>query len=430
MAKINNVYSNNARTTLNGSITSTASTIVVTSAATFPAATTGQQFFITLDDGTNSEIVKVASVAGNTFSGCVRGQDGTTGTVFASGTIVSHRVVAQNMRELARLDDHMSFLTDITYLANPATMNGDSYICAGVTAEGAPNIALSTNTSGGNCWTFVSYPAVAYSGYAPVGCTTTRVPFTGANTTFVDALPKAYILQFITGAQRGVSRFISSVDSTGINFTPAIPSAAASGDAIAVYQYIGKNVYTRLSTIDTHLSTLDSTTAAHTGQISTLNSTVSTNTANIATNTTNIATNTASIASLSSSKANLNSPGLTGIPTSPTPAASDNSTKIATTAFVNNIFSANENLASNGELQLPGGFQMKWATVTVSGSGTSYTWASLGITDFNTACFGITANSNHSTGPMDIVSYSASGFTLDNNGDDGSCSVCVWSWGH
>lgn len=57
---------------------------------------------------------------------------------------------------------------------------------------------------------------------------------------------------------------------------------------------------------------------------------IATNAANIATNTSNITTNTNNIAL----KANIDSPNFTGTPTAPTASETDDSTKIATTAFV------------------------------------------------------------------------------------------------
>ena len=61
---------------------------------------------------------------------------------------------------------------------------------------------------------------------------------------------------------------------------------------------------------------------------------VSTNTSNISTNTSNIAANASDITTLQSDKAPLASPAFTGNPTAPTQNAADNSTKLATTAYV------------------------------------------------------------------------------------------------
>ena len=66
-------------------------------------------------------------------------------------------------------------------------------------------------------------------------------------------------------------------------------------------------------------------------------------------------------------KANINSPALTGTPTSTTPASSDNSTRIATTAFVKALVGAannggivSANLAQNGYVKFANGFILQW----------------------------------------------------------------------
>src|SRR5581483_190957 len=76
------VYANNATTTLSGSITSGAVSLVVANAAPFPVT---PQFRLGID----SELLLVTSVAGTTF-GVVRGIEGTVATTHASGATISH----------------------------------------------------------------------------------------------------------------------------------------------------------------------------------------------------------------------------------------------------------------------------------------------------------------------------------------------------
>ena len=90
----NMLFANNCNTTLNGGITAGATSMVVTSATGFPIPTGSQYFYCTLADAatqTTIEIVKVTAVSGTTFT-IVRGQDGTTGTIFASGAVVSFQL--------------------------------------------------------------------------------------------------------------------------------------------------------------------------------------------------------------------------------------------------------------------------------------------------------------------------------------------------
>lgn len=71
------------------------------------------------------------------------------------------------------------------------------------------------------------------------------------------------------------------------------------------------------------------------------------------------------------SKANINSPALTGTPTAPTPPSTDNSTRIATTAWAKLGFAVSLN-ATFGYIKFPtwmGGLVVQWDNVTMSGSG-------------------------------------------------------------
>ena len=107
----NMLFANNCNTTLNGGITAVATSMIVTSATGFPAPTGSQYFYCTLADAatqTTIEIVKVTAVSGTTFT-IVRGQDGTTGTIFASGDVVSLRLVRASLNDFPKLDENNTF---------------------------------------------------------------------------------------------------------------------------------------------------------------------------------------------------------------------------------------------------------------------------------------------------------------------------------
>ena len=95
--------------------------------------------------------------------------------------------------------------------------------------------------------------------------------------------------------------------------TPTAPTPATSDNStkLATTAYVQAQAYASASSV----SSLSSTVSTHTSQISTLNSEVST-------------------------LAPINSPGFTGTPTAPTPSSGDNSTKLATTAFVESAIGA------------------------------------------------------------------------------------------
>jgi len=110
----NMLFANNCNTTLNGGITAIATSMVVTSATGFPVPTGSQYFYCTLADAatqTTIEIVKVTAVSGTTFT-IVRGQDGTTGTIFASGAVVSLRLVRASLNDFPKLDETNTFTAD------------------------------------------------------------------------------------------------------------------------------------------------------------------------------------------------------------------------------------------------------------------------------------------------------------------------------
>ncbi len=98
----------------------------------------------------------------------------------------------------------------------------------------------------------------------------------------------------------------------------------------------------------------------------TVNSVGGVSSSTIATLPTNVAANTASITANTSDillKAPLASPTFTGTPTAPTPATSDNSTKVATTEYVkNSIVAANAGLSSIGAIS--GTSNAKGATIS------------------------------------------------------------------
>jgi hypothetical protein len=98
---------------------------------------------------------------------------------------------------------------------------------------------------------------------------------------------------------------------------------------------------------------------ANANSIATLNTNVAANTTSITANATDIATINTNLAL----KAPLASPAFTGVPTAPTPATSDNSTKVATTEYVkNSITAASAGLSTIGAIS--GTSNAKGATIS------------------------------------------------------------------
>ena len=116
--------------------------------------------------------------------------------------------------------------------------------------------------------------------------------------------------------------------------------------------------------------------------------------------------------------AHLKSPAFTGTPTAPTPAATDNSTAVATTAFVNNAFQSVE-YSSQGDVSTAG------SSIQVA-FGTSGLYAKLAYAAAGAASMSFCSSSG-TLSPVDIRRNSIWGgsgvetYTLDNGSVDTSC---------
>ena len=86
-------FTNNAATTLAAGINNSVTSIAVTDGSVFPTITGSDYFYVTFDDGTNKEIVKVTARSSNTLT-VVRGHDNTSARAFSSGDKAELRVVA------------------------------------------------------------------------------------------------------------------------------------------------------------------------------------------------------------------------------------------------------------------------------------------------------------------------------------------------
>ncbi len=85
----------------------------------------------------------------------------------------------------------------------------------------------------------------------------------------------------------------------------------------------------------------------------------------------------ATVTAALATKAPLASPALTGNPTAPTQAATDNSQRLANTAFVRSLFPLS--LGTSGYIKLPGGLILQWVR-NITGTANSSGDATIGIT--------------------------------------------------
>lgn len=98
MAGLRNLI-NNFSTTLNESISNSDTSFDLVDATGISTALTTLDYVpLTIDDGTNIEIIHVTGVSTNTIT-CTRGMEGTSGTAFALGDIVQCRPTAASILE-------------------------------------------------------------------------------------------------------------------------------------------------------------------------------------------------------------------------------------------------------------------------------------------------------------------------------------------
>ena len=98
-------FSNLASTTLASGVSSSTTSISVTSATSFPTLGSGDYFYASIGIGSASEVVKVTSISGTTFT-AVRGQDSTTAISHSSGAEIALRVVAATLEDLRDATDN------------------------------------------------------------------------------------------------------------------------------------------------------------------------------------------------------------------------------------------------------------------------------------------------------------------------------------
>jgi hypothetical protein len=129
------LYSNNFSTTLNGAITNVATSMTLTSVTGFPAVGGGDTCQVTIDDGSNVEIVTATAIAGSVIT-ITRGQEGTSGTAFADLDTVEIRLTKEAFEDALGAD-----LTPT--IAGPLDISG-SYVSFGGSSSATQYSLVST----------------------------------------------------------------------------------------------------------------------------------------------------------------------------------------------------------------------------------------------------------------------------------------------
>lgn len=151
------LFSNNAISLLQAGISSTDTVIQLQpgQGSLFPQPTQAGEFFLvtleTVDPPFIREIVRVTGRSGDTLTGCVRGQEGTSPLVWSAlSTLVDHRVTAQTMKDALDLPEQGILVKDSGVLLadRTTTLNFGT----GLTVTGAGSEKTISVPGGGGGW--------------------------------------------------------------------------------------------------------------------------------------------------------------------------------------------------------------------------------------------------------------------------------------
>lgn len=154
-------FANNASSTLNGAINNVTTTIVVTSASTFPS--TGNFRLLIGTNPLTAEIVLVTGVSGNTLT-VLRGQEGTIAIGWASLTDVTHILTSgalESLRANLRKDKPLHSSLDTINSTQDGYaltwLNSDGYWAARPGSQGAAPVGTELSLLSGPASTGLSF---------------------------------------------------------------------------------------------------------------------------------------------------------------------------------------------------------------------------------------------------------------------------------
>lgn len=228
------LYANNAKTTLASSVAPGDTTIQVANASTFPHPAAGQYFLATIDTGSTQEIIYVGAVSGNSFTNCLRGQEGSVAGTYQAGTRIENRATAATYASYARLQDRVAPIASLDALSAPGASDSNSYVTQSTDDGGNPILAYTNGANG--VWSFTNYPTTFTSGTLAGAGTTLSISITNASTIVNLPFTGKYIIQFVTGANKGLVRAITSVSGNTVNWSTALPVAPSASDSYQIYQ--------------------------------------------------------------------------------------------------------------------------------------------------------------------------------------------------
>lgn len=170
------LYVNNLSTTLNGAITDSATSMVLTDVSNFPAVGSGDTAQITITNGVDTEIVTATAITGSTVT-ITRGQEGTTGTAFADLDTVELRETALSFTDVLGGDSNPTLLGELdasdasAYVGFGGSSTTTAYNLIG--SGGVPRL-----TGAANYW----YSFASSSLYMQAGTTWNNITFKNDST--------------------------------------------------------------------------------------------------------------------------------------------------------------------------------------------------------------------------------------------------------
>ena len=230
------LFSNNAVTTLTAAVTSTALTLPVASTVGFPVPGANQYFLVTLQSGANVEVLQVIGTSSNslTISANGRGWEGSTAAAFPSGAACEVRVTAGT---LASFDKYFYPGTTVDALVAPVNSYESGYNCLNSLDPEGTTIAVLQNSSAS--WGILNY-TIQGQDSAATASSSSVISTTAASQAGVPTTPltNQYLVQIMSGAYSGYIRGITSVAGNSVTLSSPLPSTPSGSFQVNVYRSV------------------------------------------------------------------------------------------------------------------------------------------------------------------------------------------------